>query len=178
MQLLRRCLTMMVAILACLACGGAFAADAEKFFDQNLGDLPAELRAAQQSGKQGVLLMFEAEGCPYCRRMKQQILSRDDIQAYFRGHFAIFAIDAFGDVPLTDFSGRETTEKAYTRSLKIRGTPSFVIYGLNGRELARLSGATRDAEEFMQFGRYVADGHYKTQTMEQYYAAIKSGTKR
>lgn len=176
MRFLRRCLPLFV-LLAWLACG-AEAAEADKFFDQNLGDLAVELKAAGQAGKQGVLLMFEAEGCPYCRKMKQRVLNRDDVQAYFHRHYAIFSIDVFGDVPLVDFAGRETTEKAYARTLRIRGTPSFVIVGLDGRELARLPGATRDAEEFMQFGRYVADDHYRTQTMEQYYAAIKSGTKR
>lgn len=176
MRFLRRCLPLL-ALLAWFACGGASAADADRFFDQNLGDLPVELKAAKQAGKQGVLLMFEAEGCPYCRKMRQQVLNRDDVQAYFRRHFAIFSVDAFGDVPITDFSGRATTEKAYARALKIRGTPTFVIVGLDGRELARLSGATRDAEEFMQFGRYVAEGHYKTLSMEQYYAIAKSGNK-
>ncbi|MDD5250002.1 MAG: thioredoxin family protein [Rhodocyclaceae bacterium] len=154
--------------------GGACAADADKFFDPSLGDFPDELKAAQQAGKQGVLLMFEMENCPYCRKMRQQVLSRDDVQAYFHRHFAIFSVDTLGNQPLTDFAGRQTTEKAFARALKIRGTPSFVIVGLDGRELVRLSGATKDAEEFMQLGRYIVDGHYKTQTPEQFYPAAKS----
>lgn len=174
MRLLRGTL-LFVVLAAWLA--GACAADADKFFDQSLGDFSAELKAARQAGKLGVLLMFEVEGCPYCRKMRQQVLSRDDVQSYFRKHFAIFSVDANGDVVITDFSGKEISEKAYARALRIRGTPSFVVVGTAGRELARLSGAARDAEEFMQFGRYVTDGHYKTQSIEQYAAAAKSGKK-
>lgn len=157
---------------------GAWAVDPDKFFDQGLGDFPLELKAVQQAGKAGVLLMFEAEGCPYCKKMRQQVLSRDEVQAYFHQHFAIFSVDTFGAVPITDFAGRETTEKAFAQSLKIRGTPSFVIIGTDGRELARLSGATKDAEEFMHLGRYVAAGHYKTQSIEQYYATAHAGKKQ
>ncbi len=171
MRLLRGCLVL-IALAAWLT--GACAADAEKFFDQSLGDFPGELKAAQAAGKLGVLLMFEAEACPYCRKMKQLVLSRDEVQAYFRQHFAIFSVDTNGDVAITDFGGKETTEKLFARALKIRGTPSFVIIGVDGHELARLAGATRDADEFMRLGSYVIDGYYKTQSYEQYFAAATS----
>lgn len=171
MRLLRSGI-LLVAMAVWLA--GACAADADKFFDQGLGDFHDELKAAQAAGKAGVLLMFEAEGCPYCRKMRQQVLSREEVQAYFHQHFAAYSVDAFGDVPITDFSGKATTEKVFARNLKIRGTPSFVVFGEGGRELARLSGATKDAAEFMQFGRYVGDGHYKLQSLEQYLAAART----
>jgi thioredoxin-related protein len=172
-----RIVLLLLILVAWLAAAEAFAASADAFFDQSLGDFPAELKIAEKAGKQGVLLMFETEECPYCRKMRQQVLSREDVQSYFHRHFGIFSVDVVGSVQITDFSGHETTEKAYARTLKIRGTPTFVIVGVDGRELARLSGATKDAEEFLRFGRYVAEGHYKTESIEQYYAAI-SGNKR
>lgn len=166
-------ISLMLLALACFP-PVAGAADAEKFFDANLGDFSIELKAAQKASKQGVLLMFEAEGCPYCRRMRQQVLNRDDVQTYFRKHFAIFSVDTFGNQPLVDFAGRETIEKDYARSLNIRGTPTFLVVGIDGRELARFTGATKDAEEFMQLGRYVVAGQYKSMSLEQYLAAAKS----
>lgn len=152
----------------------ALAADAAAFFDANLGDFPDELKAAHQAGKSGVLLMFEMDGCPYCRKMREQILNRADVQDYFRKHFAIFSVDTLGSQPLTDFSGHQTTENGYARALKIPGTPTFVIFDVDGRERVRLTGVTKDAEEFVQFGRYIAEGHYKTQTPEQFHPAAKS----
>lgn len=154
--------------------GGARAADAEKFFDPNFGDFPEELMAARRAGKQGVLLMFEMENCPYCRRMRQQVLSRDDVQAYFHKNFAIFSIDTLGSQPITDFWGKRTTESAYARSLRIAGTPTLIVFGLDGSELVRLNGAARDVGEFMQFGRYVVEGRYKKQSPEQFYPAASS----
>ena len=41
----------------------------EFFFTQSFGDLPEELSTAKAQGKQGILLFFAAEGCPYCLAM-------------------------------------------------------------------------------------------------------------
>jgi len=167
MRLLR---TLLLIILLGFGAQATIAADADKFFDQSLGDFPAELKAATAAGKAGVMLMFEAEACPYCRRMRQQVLSRGDVQAYFRKHFSAFSVDVLGDVPITDFAGRETTEKAYARAARVRGTPTFVFVTAEGSEVARASGAM-DAAEFLRLGRYVAEGHYKTMSLEQFGAA-------
>lgn len=167
MRLLR---TLLLFVLLGFGVQATVAADADKFFDQTLGDFSAELKAATAAGKAGVMLMFEAEACPYCRRMRQQVLNRGDVQAYFRKHFAVFSVDVLGDVPITDFAGRETTEKTYARAVKIRGTPTFVFVGAGGSEVARASGAM-DAAEFLRLGRYVAEGHYKTMSLEQFGAA-------
>lgn len=158
-----------ILLLALLCCLPAAAAEAEKFFDPSLGEFPIEATTARKEGKLGILLMFEAEGCPFCRRMRQQVLSRDDVQVYFRRHFATFAVDVLGDQPLTDFSGRETTEKKWARELRVRATPTFIFLDVDGRELARYTGASKDAKEFLQLGRYVVEGHYKQQSFEQYY---------
>ena len=37
----------------------------EFFFHQTFGDLTEELQLAKTEGKKGILLFFEAEGCPY-----------------------------------------------------------------------------------------------------------------
>lgn len=165
-----RMLRAVLLFLLVVGAGTAAAADAERFFDQGLGDFAAELKTAQGAGKAGVLLMFELEGCPYCRKMREQVLSRAEVQAYFRKHFAIFSVDVVGALPVTDFAGREVTEKAFAQAQKIRGTPTFVFFGPGGAEVARLSGSMR-ADEFLRTGRYVAEGHYQTMSLERFSAA-------
>lgn len=156
--------------LACVSLA-AQAAGADAFFDPFLGDLPAELKAARQEGKQGILLVFEAEGCPFCKRMREQVLSRPAVQQYFRKHFAVFAVDINGSVVVTDFAGKEVTEKTLSLTHKVRGTPTFVFVGVDGRTMARHSGATRDAEEFVALGRFVVEGHWQKTSFEQFRAA-------
>lgn len=157
--------------LLCLVCipPMARAAGAEAFFDITLGDFSAELKTAQQQGKSGVLLVFEAEACPYCRRMRELVLSQAPVQQFFRSHFNIFAVDFLGSVTVTDFTGKEVAEKVFARAQRVRGTPTFLFVAVDGREMARYTGATRDSAEFMALGRYVAEGHYAKMNFEQYY---------
>lgn len=146
----------------------AHAAPGDAFFGASLGDYAAELKTAQQQGKQGILLVLEAEGCPFCKRMREQVLSRPEVQQYFHRHFNVFSVDINGSVPVTGVDGKEQTEKGFARSLKFKGTPSFYFIAVDGREMARYTGATRDAETFLALGRYVAEGHWQKMTFEQY----------
>lgn len=131
------------------------------FFQPKRGDLHGDLAAAKQEGKQGLLLMFEMDDCPFCARMKQTVLNQSEIQDYYRRHFIIYAMDTKGDTPMTDFKGKDTTEKAFALEQRARATPAFVFYGLAGNTLTRFTGATQTPEEFLMLGRYVVDGHYK-----------------
>ncbi|MFN6961877.1 MAG: thioredoxin family protein [Rhodocyclaceae bacterium] len=149
----------------------AFAAPGDEFFDTSLGDFAAELRTAQQQGKRGILLVLEAEGCPFCKRMREQIMSRTEVREYFHRHFSVFSVDANGSVTVTAPDGKEMTEKALARSLRLKGTPTFVFIAPDGREMARYTGATRDAETFLVLGRYVAEGHWQRMSFEQFSAS-------
>lgn len=168
LRLHRSSFLVLLALVSLVLSAGARAASAERFFDQTLGDLKADLATAKQVGKLGVLVMFEAEGCPYCRRMKETVLNRDDVQAYFRQRYVILSVDVLGAVPITDFAGRELSEKQFARALHVAGTPTFVFFGLDGVEQARYSGATKDARMFLDLGRFVADGHFRQQGFDAF----------
>lgn len=142
--------------------------DVQGFFDQNLGDFKAELATAQKEGKQGILLMYELEDCPFCHRMKETILNQSEVQDYYRKHFLIFSVDINGDNALVDFSGKETTEKKFAAEQRVRATPVFAFYALDGKPMARFTGAAKDVGEFMLLGRYVAEGAWKSMPFAKY----------
>jgi hypothetical protein len=98
------------------------------FFMQNMGDFKEELATAQAEGKQGVLIMFEMDDCPFCTRMKANILNQTVVQDYYRKHFLIYPVNVKGDTPMVDFKGKDTTEKALPSN--------------NGRERRRFSSST------------------------------------
>jgi thioredoxin-related protein len=167
---------------AALACVLAFAAVAvpavaavaerdpgQYFFDQSFGDFSEELATARDQGKQGVLLMFEMDECPFCHRMKTTVLNRTDVQEYFKEHFLIFPVDVEGDVEVTDFQGNVAAQKDFAlKQFRVRATPVFAFFDLDGNLVARYTGATRDSEEFMLLGRYVVEGAYKDTTFTKY----------
>lgn len=132
------------------------------FFDQKMGDFHAELATAKNAGKQGILLMFELDDCPFCHRMKHTILNQSEVQDYYRKHFLIFSVDINGDNALVDFAGKDTIEKKFAAENRVRATPVFAFYALDGKQMTRFTGAAKDVGEFMQLGRYVVEGAWKS----------------
>jgi thioredoxin-related protein len=142
---------------------------AQYFFDQTFGDFREELDLARQDGKKGILIFFEQAGCPYCYRMETTVLNRSDVQHYYRRYFHIFSVDINGDVEITDFQGRPTTQKDFAlKQYNVRATPVFAFFNLDGRLIARYTGATRNAQEFLWLGEYVATGRYRSESFAQF----------
>ncbi len=142
---------------------------ATHFFDETWGDLQEELATASAEGKQGVLIFFELDECPFCHRMKRSVLNQPGVQAYFRKHFRIFTIDIEGDVEMVDFQGNATTQKDFAfKANRVRATPVMVFYDLEGKEIMRYTGATSGAQEFLWLGQFVTEGHYQKMRFTKY----------
>ncbi len=138
------------------------------FFMSKMGDFKDELATAKAEGKQGVLIMFEMDECPFCARMKATILNQDVVQDYFRRHFLIYPVDVKGDTAMVDFKGKETTEKAFALEQRARATPTFVFFDLDGNAVTRFTGTTQTTDEFLLLGRYVVEGAYKAAPFNVY----------
>ena len=132
----------------------------EFFFTQSFGDLPEELQSAREKGKQGMLLFFEAEGCPYCLGMLKRVFSRKEVQDWYQERFLSIAIDIHGDVEIKDFDGITLPSKVFSEQRKVYMTPVISFIDLNGIEIYRHLGMVKTPEEFLVMGEYIADGHY------------------
>jgi thioredoxin-related protein len=146
------------------------------FFDETFGNFQEELDLARQQGRQGVLIFFEQEDCPFCHRMKTTVLNRPDVQEYYKKHFHIFSVDIQGDLEVTDFKGHPTTQKDFAfKQYRVRATPVFAFFDLEGNLLARYTGPTKNAQEFLWLGEYVAEGHYRSEGFGQFVRAKRIG---
>jgi thioredoxin-related protein len=143
------------------------------FFSPTLGDLKAELDDAQRARKRAVFVMYVRDDCPYCERMKKNILSQPDVQDAYRQRFAVLAVDIKGAVPIIDFTGRPTTEKDFAVAQGVRYTPVIIFYGLDGRPLTRVDGEIRSVEEFMLLGEFVASGAYAKMKFAEFRQAAR-----
>jgi thioredoxin-related protein len=132
----------------------------QHFFVPTLGDLKADLEEARRDAKQAAFVMYMRDDCPYCERMKRNILSQPAVQDWYRRRFALVAVDTKGAVPITDFAGRATTEKDFALAQGVKFTPAIVFYDLAGKPLTRVDGEIRTTEEFMLLGEFVATGAY------------------
>lgn len=139
------------------------------FFEETFGDFQEELVRAREEGKRGVLLFFEMDDCPFCARMKETVLNQPQVQDFFREHFLIFPVDIEGDLEVTDFQGRTTVQKDFAfRQNRVRATPVFLFHDLDGKVVARYTGATSSVHEFLWLGQYAAEGVYREMPFTRY----------
>ncbi|MCU7813266.1 MAG: thioredoxin family protein [Candidatus Thiodiazotropha sp. (ex Notomyrtea botanica)] len=166
----RRLLWLPVLLLITLAdAHGATRDPGEFFFDQSLGDFSEELETARDEGKKGVLIMFEMDECPFCHRMKTRVLNQVEVQDYFKEHFLIYTVDIEGDVEIADFRGTPMKEKDFAFKMhKVRATPVFGFFDLEGKMMTRFTGATNDAREFLWLGEFVVNDFFQKTNFSRY----------
>jgi thioredoxin-related protein len=139
------------------------------FFDTSLGDFQEELEIAQEEGKQGIMLFFEMDECPFCHWMKTNVLNKPEVQRYFKKNFKIFAVEIEGDIEITDFKGNLTTEKEFAfKQFRVRATPVIAFFDLKGNLTTKYTGRTSSAKEFKLLGKYVISGDYKKMKFSKY----------
>ena len=143
------------------------------FFAQSFGDLPEELQVAKDQGKQGLLLFFEAEGCPYCLGMLKRVFSQKHVQDWYQERFLSIAIDIHGDVEIKDFDGITLPSKVFAQHRQVYMTPLMAFIDLDGNEIYRHLGMVKSPEEFLMMGEYIGGGHYFNTEFKVY--AAKQG---
>ncbi len=159
-----------LAVTASAACADAPARDPlEYFFDQSFNNLQEEVAIARKEGKTGLLIMFNDPDCPWCAKMKATVLNQATVQEYYRGRFRLLHIDTRGDTLMKDFDGTEMAEKDFAFNLhRVRATPVFMFFDLEGHAVTRYTGATRGVDEFLWLGEFVVSGAYKTGNFTRY----------
>ena len=144
------------------------------FFNETWGELNEELGNAKEQKKKAILVFFELDECPFCHFMKTNVLNKPEVQAYFRKHFLNFPIDIEGDIEIVDFKGETMTQKQFaTKIHRVRATPVFAVFDLEGNKIARFTGRTSGVEEFMWFGQYVVEEIYKEMSFTKYKRKMK-----
>ncbi|MEJ2174424.1 MAG: thioredoxin family protein [bacterium] len=146
------------------------------FFNPFLGDLRDELAQARASGRKGLMVMYHFEECPSCRRMRQQVLIQAAVQDWFQREFIVVPIDIRGAQPITDLNGRTLSESEYGRAMRIRGTPTFDFYALDGARVYRHVGGLFEPADFLLLGQFIVSGAYQGRTFKQYRQGAGKGS--
>jgi thioredoxin-related protein len=141
----------------------------EYFFDESFGNFAEEIENAKEQEKKGILVFFEMDGCPFCHWMKTNVLNQTKVQEYFKKNFLIFSVDIEGDVAITNFKGKETTQKDFSfKENRVRATPVLAFFNLQGKRVLRFTGRTSSADEFLLMGKFVVDEEYKKSKFSRY----------
>ena len=171
---MKRQVLIVITFLACAFIQSTAVAAAGKdpykyFFNETWGDFKEELATAREQGKKGILIFFEMDECPFCHYMKMNVLNQPEVQAFYRKNFLIFTVDIEGDVEITNMQGKTMKQKDFAfRENRVRATPVFAFFDLEGKRIFRHTGKTSGVEEFIWMGEYVADGIYKETSFTRY----------
>ena len=141
------------------------------WFKESFLDIREDIAEAAASGKR-VVLYFYQDGCPYCAKLLDTNLSQRDIVDLMRSNFDVIAINMWGDREVTDFEGRETTEKKFAEALRVMFTPTLLFLDEQGRVVLRVNGYY-PPHKFKAALKYVADRREGTESFRDYFSRLE-----
>jgi len=132
-------------------------------------DIRADLEAAVDAGKRGLMVYFDQEDCAYCERFKRVNLADPDILAYLQHHFDLVSVDIHGRAEVRTLDGERLDVQTWARREQTDFTPSILFYDADGRLALRLRGY-HPPYPFRAALEYVADGHDRRESFDAYLA--------
>ncbi|MDH5785892.1 MAG: thioredoxin fold domain-containing protein [Chromatiales bacterium] len=140
--------------------------DKPDWFKSSFLDLREDVAEAASNNKR-VILYFYQDGCPYCEKLINTNFAQRDIVKKTRDHFDVIAINMWGDTMVTDLSGDEVTEKAFSVGLKVQFTPTLLFLNEEGAVALRTNGYY-PPHKFMAALDYVAGKHEGSEPFSAY----------
>ncbi|MFO7593913.1 MAG: thioredoxin fold domain-containing protein [Pseudomonadota bacterium] len=128
-----------------------------QWFKSSFLDLREDVAEAADEDKR-VLLYFYQDGCPYCEKLINTNFAQRNIVEKTRENFDVIAINMWGDTTVTDLQGRDVSEKAFSRELKVQFTPTLLFLDEQGEVALRVNGYY-PPHKFMTALEYVAGKH-------------------
>lgn len=140
------------------------------WFKLSFLELNQDIAELEENQKRGLIVYFGRKDCPYCKTHLEKNWGDRGIRVYTKKYFDVVAIDVQGQRAVTDTKAKSyKTEKEFSAHLKTHFTPSLVFYDKKGDEIMRLSGY-HPPYQFRAVLEYVADEHYKKETLQRYFA--------
>ena len=146
-----------------------FGSFTQSWFLDSFLELADDLEEARKRGKR-LALLWELDGCPYCREMHLVNFAIPEITNYVRTNFEIVQVDLKGSRQTKDFDGEALSEKALAQRHGVRFTPTIQFFpeslseigGKGGRdaEVARMPGYFRPFHFLVMF-EYVREKGYE-----------------
>lgn len=146
----------------------AYAAEETAFFNQHFNDYSENIEDAIDAKKEGIFIFFHMEECPFCQKMRRNVLNQKPVIDYFKQHFLNFEVDVESSVSLTDFKGNETSEKIFAQRHNLVGaTPVLAFFDLKGNRMVRRTGFAGE-KDFLLLAHYFVEKAYKNEKFIRY----------
>jgi thioredoxin-related protein len=137
---------------------GAFGSYTQKWFIESFLELGDDLKEAHAAGKR-FAVMWELEGCPYCRETHLVNFAIPAVTDFIKAHFAIVQLDVKGSRRVKNFDGIEMSERELAAQFQIRHTPTIQFFP---ETLAETKGKTGKEIEVGRIPGYLRPFHFLT----------------
>src|SRR5258707_4847283 len=108
-------------------------------FTESFLDFREDVAQAARERKR-LMILFEQDGCPYCKELVLTNFSQKTITDKARKNFLAVSLNIWGDREVTWTDGKKFSEKGLAAFLKIQFTPTLVFFDERGGGVARLNG--------------------------------------
>ena len=109
------------------------------WFKDSFLDIREDIEEATAEGRR-LLLYFHQDGCPYCKKLLTDNFGDHGIAEKTRKGFDVIAVNMWGDREVTGLNGEVTTEKDFSKSLRVQYTPTLLFLDEAGEVLVRING--------------------------------------
>ncbi len=99
----------------------------QAWFLESFLEFNDDLAEATAKGKRFAIL-WEQDGCPYCRETHMVNFAIPEIRAYIQANFEIVQLDIWGGRATKDFDGETLTEKQLAKRSRVRFTPTIQFF--------------------------------------------------
>ncbi|MEX0607924.1 MAG: thioredoxin fold domain-containing protein [Balneolaceae bacterium] len=124
----------------------------------------AQLLASENNKK--VMVYAEAVWCPYCKQMKNEVFTVEEVQEITEEYFYPVKVDIESEDSLS-FRGSKMTEIEFSQGMRITGTPTFIFFDEEGEIIAAQPGFIPE-DIYKQILRFVGTNAYQTQTFDEF----------
>ncbi len=143
------------------------------FFNENFHDYQENLEEANDQKKLGIFVFFYLDDCPFCHKMRQQVLNQKSVIAFYNKNFLNYEEDANGSIEVVNFKGKLTTQRLFSaEEHNVFATPVLAFFDLKGKMVSYRTGFL-NAADFLLFGQFVKDKRYLETNFIRYKRKIK-----
>ncbi len=137
------------------------------WFKESFLDIREDLEEAASENRR-VLLYFYQDGCPYCGKLLRDNFGDMNIANYSQQHFDVIAINMWGDREVVGVDGETTTEKLFSKGLKVQFTPTLLFLNEDGKVLLRINGYFAP-HKYQTAMRYIAEKKENSISVRDYF---------
>jgi len=130
----------------------------QPWFLESFLEAADDLNEATSQGKR-FAIMWELEGCPYCRETHFINFGIPEIREYVQENFVILQLDVKGSREVVGFDGKTMSEKAFATANGVRFTPTIQFFP---KSIDGLSDAAKGKPEIARMPGYFRPFHFLT----------------